>query len=118
MRRKMKRREFITLLGGGAAAWPLATRAQQPGKVPTIGLLGAAAASVWRPWTDAFVRRLGELGWIEGRTDHDRVSLGGRTSRTLRRGRGRVRPAQRRRHRDRRKRGCGGEAGGIDHSDP
>src|SRR5262249_10916422 len=64
----MNRRKVITLLGGAAAAWPLAATAQQPGKVPTIGLLGAAAASVWRPWTDAFVRRLGELGWIEGRT--------------------------------------------------
>jgi len=58
----MNRRKVITLLGGAAAAWPLAATAQQPGKVPTIGLLGAAAASVWRPWTDAFVRRLGELG--------------------------------------------------------
>src|SRR5262249_34052210 len=63
----MNRRKVITLLGGAAAAWPLAATAQQPGKVPTIGLLGAAAASVWRPWTDAFVRRLGELGWIERR---------------------------------------------------
>jgi putative ABC transport system substrate-binding protein len=64
----MRRREFITLLGGAAAGWPLAARAQQPGKMPTIGLLGAAAAAVWRPWTDAFVQRLGELGWIQGRT--------------------------------------------------
>jgi putative ABC transport system substrate-binding protein len=64
----VNRRSFITLVGGAAAAWPLAARAQQPGKMPTIGLLGAAAAAVWRPWTDAFVQRLGELGWIEGRT--------------------------------------------------
>ena len=62
----MKRREFITLLGG-AVAWPLAARAQQAGKLPTIGFLGADAAA-WRPWTDAFVARLRELGWIEGRT--------------------------------------------------
>jgi putative ABC transport system substrate-binding protein len=61
----MKRREFITLIGG-AAAWPLAARAQQPGKLPTIGLLGPDA-SAWRPWTDNFVSRLRELGWIEGR---------------------------------------------------
>jgi putative ABC transport system substrate-binding protein len=62
----MKRREFIALLGG-AAAWPLAARAQQAGKVPTIGFLGADAAG-WRPWTDAFVGQLRKLGWIEGRT--------------------------------------------------
>jgi putative tryptophan/tyrosine transport system substrate-binding protein len=64
----MKRREFITLLGGAAAAWPLAARAQQPAKLPTIGPLGTAAASAWAPWTAAFVQRLHELGWIEGRT--------------------------------------------------
>jgi putative ABC transport system substrate-binding protein len=62
----MKRRQFITLLGG-AAAWPLAARAQQAGKLPTIGVLGSNAA-IWRPWMDAFVQRLRELGWIEGRT--------------------------------------------------
>jgi ABC-type uncharacterized transport system substrate-binding protein len=64
----MRRRQFITLLGGMAAAWPLAARAQQAGKRPTIGFLGAATASVWRPWTAAFVHRLSELGWVEGRT--------------------------------------------------
>ena len=63
----MRRREFITLLGG-AAAWPLAARAQQPGKLPTIGFLGANAASAQTQWTTAFVQRLRELGWIEGRT--------------------------------------------------
>src|SRR5215471_10352095 len=64
----MRRREFITLLGGAAAAWPIAARAQQPAKLPTIGYLGTAAASAWAPWTAAFVQRLRELGWIEGRT--------------------------------------------------
>ena len=61
------RREFITLLGG-AAAWPLGARAQQAAKLPTIGYLGTAAASAWAPWTAAFVQRLHELGWIDGRT--------------------------------------------------
>ena len=64
----MKRREFITLFGGAAAAWPLAAKAQQPGKFPTIGYLGASAALSESPWTTAFVQRLRELGWIEGRT--------------------------------------------------
>jgi putative ABC transport system substrate-binding protein len=64
----MRRREFITLLGGAAAAWPLAVRAQQAAKLPTIGYLGTAAAAAWTPWTAAFVQRLHELGWIEGRT--------------------------------------------------
>jgi putative ABC transport system substrate-binding protein len=61
------RREFITLLGG-AAAWPLAARAQQSAKMPTIGFLGASTPSAWSRWTAAFVQRLRELGWIEGRT--------------------------------------------------
>jgi putative ABC transport system substrate-binding protein len=63
----VKRREFITLVGG-AAAWPLAARAQQPGKLPTIGLLGSGTASAWGQWVAAFVKRLRELGWIEGNT--------------------------------------------------
>ena len=63
----MKRREFITLLGGTAAAWPLAARAQSA-KLPTIGFLGTASASSWGEWAAAFVGRLRELGWIEGRT--------------------------------------------------
>ena len=63
----MKRRELITLLGG-AAAWPLAARAQQAGKLPTIGFLGASTPSAWSQWTAAFVQRLRELGWTEGRT--------------------------------------------------
>jgi hypothetical protein len=60
------RREFITRLGG-AAAWPLPARAQ-PGKLPTVGLLGTSTLSAWSVWTAAFVQRLRELGWIEGRT--------------------------------------------------
>ena len=58
---------LVALLGGAAVAWPLAAHAQQPGKLPTIGFLGADA-SAFSPWTAAFVARLRELGWIEGRT--------------------------------------------------
>jgi putative ABC transport system substrate-binding protein len=64
----MRRREFITLLGGAAALAPFAARAQQPGKLPTIGFLGVGAPSNWSDWTGAFVQRLRELGWVEGRT--------------------------------------------------
>jgi putative tryptophan/tyrosine transport system substrate-binding protein len=63
----MRRREFIVLLSGAAASWSLAARAQPAGKLPTIGFLGADA-SAFTPWTAAFVARLGELGWIEGKT--------------------------------------------------
>ncbi len=63
----MRRREFMAALGG-AAAWPLAVRAQQPAKLPTIGLLGASTPSAWSQWVAAFVQRLRDLGWIEGRT--------------------------------------------------
>jgi putative ABC transport system substrate-binding protein len=65
------RREFITLWGGAVAAysllWLLPASAQQPGKLPTIGFLGANTPAVQSQWTDAFVQRLGELGWIESR---------------------------------------------------
>src|SRR5262245_64533303 len=64
----MGRREFVALLGGVAAACPMAARTQQPGKLPTIGFLGTNTASGQRQWTDAFLQRLRELGWIEGRT--------------------------------------------------
>ena len=62
----MRRRDFIAVLGA-SAAWPLAAHAQQAGKLPTIGFLGTDA-SAWTTWTAAFVARLRELGWIEGRT--------------------------------------------------
>jgi putative ABC transport system substrate-binding protein len=64
----MKRRNFITLLGVVAAAWPLAARAQQPGKLPTIGFFSAGSAAALSNWVAALVQRLRELGRIEGRT--------------------------------------------------
>ena len=67
----MRRREFITLLGVAAAApplWPLAAPAQQAGKLPVIGLLGSATPAAQGPLVAEFMRRLRDLGWIEGRT--------------------------------------------------
>jgi putative ABC transport system substrate-binding protein len=62
------RRKFLVALGGAAAAWPLAAQAQQPAKMPTIGFLVAGTPSSHGQWVAALVRRLHELGWIEGRT--------------------------------------------------
>jgi putative ABC transport system substrate-binding protein len=64
----IRRRKFLATLGGAAAAWPLAAWAQQPAKLPTIGLLGSSTPSAMSQWVAAFVQRLRELGWIEGRT--------------------------------------------------
>ena len=63
----MRRRDFITLLGG-ATTWPFAAHSQPAGKLPIIGFLGAATPAAWNPWTSAFEKQLSELGWIEGRT--------------------------------------------------
>jgi putative ABC transport system substrate-binding protein len=65
---QLKRRRFISLLGGAAAAWPFAVRAQQPSKMPTIGYLGPATSAVDSQRVGALVQRLRELGRIEGRT--------------------------------------------------
>jgi len=64
----MRRREFIKLLGGAAAAWPFAAHAQQAGRVPTVGYLAALSEAADRPRRAAFAKRLAELGWIEGRS--------------------------------------------------
>jgi putative tryptophan/tyrosine transport system substrate-binding protein len=61
----LRRRSFLALIGGAAFA-PLAVRAQQPGKLPTIGFLGSNHLT-WSPWTAAFVEGLHQHGWFEGR---------------------------------------------------
>jgi len=63
----MHRRDFIALVGGAALSVSRDARAQ-PVKVPTIGILGAGAESSWAASISAFRQRLGELGWIDGRT--------------------------------------------------
>ena len=68
--RGLRRREFFRLLGGAAVAvlvWPHATRAQQPGKSQTIGFPGATTPTIWSANVAAFLQRLRELGWIDGR---------------------------------------------------
>jgi len=62
----MRRREFISVLGGVAAAWPVRARAQQS-RSPVIGFLGGSTPSALSQWTAAFVKRLQELDWVEGR---------------------------------------------------
>jgi ABC-type uncharacterized transport system substrate-binding protein len=64
----IERRKFLAALGGAAATWPLAARAQQAAKLPTIGFLGAGTLSAWSRRVASFVQRLRELGWIEGHT--------------------------------------------------
>ena len=64
----LRRREFMTLLASAAAAWPIAARGQQPAKLPTIGILGSGTPATQGQLWAAFVQRLRELGWIEGRT--------------------------------------------------
>src|SRR4051812_43792777 len=63
----MIRRDLIMLLGG-AAAWPLTVRAQQPGKLPLVGMLVPGTQATHGHWFAALVQRLRELGWIEGLT--------------------------------------------------
>ena len=76
----MKRREFITLLGGAAAACPFAARAQQTPGLPSIGCSRPMTASVENQRVAAFVQRLRELGWVEGRTVAIKVRWGERRS--------------------------------------
>ena len=64
----MRRRDFITLISGAASVWPLTAHAQQDGKRPTIGFLGASSESSWAAQVSSFNQRLRELGWVDGRT--------------------------------------------------
>src|SRR6516164_1266345 len=65
----LRRREFTTLLGGAAVAWPLAARAQQAGRMRRVGALLGWSEDVpeYRTWFAAFVQGLAQLGWVDGR---------------------------------------------------
>jgi putative ABC transport system substrate-binding protein len=75
----MKRRDFVTLLGGAAAAWPLAARAQQTDRVRRIGMLMGADESdpVYKPIVPAFTQALADLGWTAGRNARMDLRWGG-----------------------------------------
>src|SRR5262249_37603701 len=78
-RAAMRRREFITLIGGAAAAWPLAAETQQPGRVRRLGFLISSAETDQeaRNWITAFERRFAELGWTDGRNVRIEYRFGG-----------------------------------------
>ena len=65
----MRRREFITLIGGAAIAWPLAARAQQPERMRQVGMLlsGTADDAGFQTWVGAFLQGLAQSGWVVGR---------------------------------------------------
>ena len=113
----MRRREFITLIGVAAAAWPMAVHAQQPRKLPSIGFLGAATVTAWRANVPAFVQRLSELGWAESRTLAIEYRWADGRPERLQRYCGRVRPAKGRCHRHGGNRHRRGKAGDVSYPD-
>ena len=78
----MRRRDFITLLGSGAATWPLVTHAQQPGK-PVIGFLGTASANGYDAFLASFRDGLKAAGFVEGRDATIAKALGLSVPQTL-----------------------------------
>ena len=77
----MRRREFIKVIGGAAAAWPLAARGQQT--MPVVGFLNAASPKAYARELAGFLKGLGETGYVEGEQFQNRVPLGGRSTRPI-----------------------------------
>jgi putative ABC transport system substrate-binding protein len=89
----MRRREFIKVIAASAAAWPIAARAQQPARLPTVGFLGAGSPATAGMWISAFKSRLRELGWMEDRNITIDVRWAEGRQRPIGRDRGRPRAA-------------------------
>ena len=79
----MRRREFITLLGGAAAAWPIAARAQQSKKIPRLCFLTFDPATSRSTRFDAFFQGLRDLGYVDGQNHHHRLPFRGRRWRAI-----------------------------------
>src|SRR5262245_7233997 len=100
---QLRRRDFITLLGGAAAAWPVVAQSQQPVKLPTIGYLGQSTLAVESQRVAALIQRLRELGWTEGRT----VAIEYRWGKDAASARPRLRPSS-----------CGSKSMSLSHPEP
>ena len=81
----MRRREFITLLGGAACAWPLAARAQQPSKARRIGVLTGGFGPDSQARLEAFLKALAQLGWTDGQNVRLEIRRGGGDADAIRR---------------------------------